>query len=378
MQRHPITPRPNWQATVEEQGLTYHTLDGAPYWHESAYYELTSEEVDALEQAANDLHALCIAAAEQVIQQKRWDELAIPSAAVPVILKSWERDDFSLYGRFDFAYDPASGPPKLLEYNADTPTGLVEAAVAQWYWLQDQFKDSDQFNSVHERLIAAWQKLKRTGAERVHLAGIKEHLEDAQTVLYLQDTCHQAELLEKQLFIEDIGWDARRKVFVDLDNEAIETLFKLYPWEWLLAEEFGQHLALESCRMIEPAWKMLLSNKALLPILWELYPEHPNLLPAYSAEAKPAELDSYVLKPKLGREGANVKVVICNRTMAETTGDYGQEGFIAQAYGPVPTFDGYFPIMGVWMVDHEACGLGIREDTNWITSNTSLFTPHIF
>jgi glutathionylspermidine synthase len=36
-----------------------------------------------------------------------------------------------LYGRFDLAYR-GDGPPKLLEYNADTPTALFEAAVVQW------------------------------------------------------------------------------------------------------------------------------------------------------------------------------------------------------------------------------------------------------
>ncbi|HWH71523.1 MAG TPA: glutathionylspermidine synthase family protein, partial [Candidatus Sulfotelmatobacter sp.] len=151
MERIAISPRLHWQQTVEAQGLTFHTLGGEPYWHESAYYRLTSPEVDALEAAANELHLLCIEAAEQVIKRQWWARLGIPEAAVPVILKSWERDDFSLYGRFDFAYAPQAGPPKLLEYNADTPTALVEAAVVQWYWLQDQFKNADQFNSLHER-----------------------------------------------------------------------------------------------------------------------------------------------------------------------------------------------------------------------------------
>jgi len=107
---------------------------------------------------------------------------------VPVILKSWERDDFSLYGRFDLSYD-GSTPPKLLEYNADTPTALVESAVAQWFWLQETHPHADQFNSIHERLIEAW---KRWQGKTVHFSGIKGHAEDEMTVLYLRDTCEQA------------------------------------------------------------------------------------------------------------------------------------------------------------------------------------------
>ena len=130
MKRHISDARPDWQAKVEKVGLTYHTPGGQTYWDESACYQLTAREVDELEKAANDLHMMCIEAAEVVIQQNLFSKLGIPDAAVPWIKKSWDRDDFSLYGRFDFAYD-GTRPPKMLEYNADTPTALVEAAVAQ-------------------------------------------------------------------------------------------------------------------------------------------------------------------------------------------------------------------------------------------------------
>ena len=158
MQRHSCHPRTEWCKRVDSVGLTYHSHDDGPYWDESVCYELTAREVDVLETAANQLHYLCIDAAEAVINHKWWSRLGIPEAAVPAILRSWDRDDFSLYGRFDFSFDGVT-PPKLLEYNADTPTALVEAAVAQWFWLQDTFPRADQFNSIHEKLIAAWKKL---------------------------------------------------------------------------------------------------------------------------------------------------------------------------------------------------------------------------
>src|SRR5580698_2738356 len=127
MKRHACQPRLDWRQKVEVVGLTFHSHDNGPYWDESACYELTAAEVDVLEAAANTLHFLCIDAAEAVIKNKWWGRLGIPEAAVPCILSSWERDDFSLYGRFDLSYD-GDGAPKLLEYNADTPTALVESA----------------------------------------------------------------------------------------------------------------------------------------------------------------------------------------------------------------------------------------------------------
>lgn len=372
MQRHRCPPRPAWPEKVESIGLTYHSHEHGPYWDESACYEFTAGEIESLENAARTLHRLAIDAAEAVITRGWWDRLAIPAAAIPAILRSWERDDFSLYGRFDLAFDGA-GPPKLLEYNADTPTALVEAAVAQWFWLQDTRPDADQFNSIHERLIEAWRRWNGT---TIHFSSIKDHPEDEQTVVYLRDTCEQAGVATRAVYIEDIGWDSVRRRFVDLDLAPITHCFKLYPWEWLWREEFSGHLVDEPTQFIEPAWKMLLSNKGLLPILWELFPDHPNLLPAYE---HPAALGArYVRKPKLGREGANVTWIDGGVAIEETDGDYGEEGHVYQAAVDLPDFAGNRAVCGVWVVDHEPAGLGIREDARRITGNLSRFVPHFF
>jgi glutathionylspermidine synthase len=373
MKRHQHPPRHDWREKVEGIGLTFHTHEDGAYWDETASYELTAGEVDALETAAHDLHYLCIEAAEAVIENNWWQRLGIPVWAVSAILQSWERDDFSLYGRFDLAYDGQS-PPKLLEYNADTPTALIEAAVAQWFWLQDLHPAADQFNSIHERLIEAWRRW--AGKATIHFSNIKEHDEDNQTVLYLRDTCEQAGVKTKPVFIEDIGWDPLQNCFVDLDNERITHCFKLYPWEWLWHEEFGEDLTREPVQFIEPTWKMLLSNKGLLPVLWELFPDHPNLLPAFETPEPLA--GRYVRKPKLSREGANVAWVESGVAVEETPGDYGEEGHVFQAPAALGDFDGHHPVFGVWIVDHEPAGLGVREDTRRITGNLSRFIPHFF
>jgi glutathionylspermidine synthase len=372
MKRHPLNPRPDWREKAEAIGFTFHSHEAGPYWDESACYELTAREVDILESAANTLHQLCIDAAEVVIERNWWHRLGIPQIAIPGILRSWERDDFSLYGRFDLAFDGVT-PPKLLEYNADTPTALIEASIAQWFWLQEIFPQADQFNSIHERLIEAW---KRFAGETIHFSSIQEHPEDEQTVLYLRDTCEQAGVKTKSVYIEDIGWNGRENCFVDLDVEKIARCFKLYPWEWLWNEDFGKYLVGDCIQFIEPTWKMLLSNKGLLPILWELFPEHPNLLPA--SENAETLGNSYVRKPKLSREGSNVTLVQSGVTVEETGGDYGEEGYVYQAIATLPQCDGNRPIFGVWIVDHEAAGLGIREDTRQITGNLSRFVPHYF
>jgi glutathionylspermidine synthase len=361
-------------------GLPHHTgADGAPYWDESACYTFSADEVDELEAATAELHRLCLAAVEHVVTRGRWAELAIPPAAVPLVERSWRAREPTLYGRFDLAYD-ARTPPRLLEYNADTPTALVEAAVAQWYWLQDTEPEGDQFNSLHERLVAAWTamtpRLRDPAAPNappfVHFATAAD-AEDEATVTYLRDTAEQAGLATRQLLVDQIGWDAGARRFVDVDDRPITAAFKLYPWEWMAREAFAEHLAAAPVRWVEPAWKMVLSNKGILAVLWELFPDHPNLLPAYFDEWR---LEAYARKPLLSREGANVRLVMFGEEVAASGGDYGEEGFVYQALAPLPRLDGRVPVLGSWVVAGEPAGMGVREADGLITTNTSRFVPH--
>lgn len=370
MERISIQPRPDWPQKVEELGLVYHTAE-CPYWDESAFYSFTMREVLELEQATNDLFELCCKAVEHVLAKELWDEFRIPRAFAPMIRRSWVEDDAALYGRFDLCYGGAgSGAPKLYEFNADTPTSLLEAAVVQWHWLQERFPDCDQFNSIHERLVAHWKICEITG--RVHFAAARGSDEEFATTVYLEDTAQQAGLQTARIFIDEIGWDGRK--FVDLEDRTIETLFKLYPWEWMLREEFACHLLLEPWRVIEPPWKMILSNKRLLPLLWELFPGHRNLLPAFTT---PGPLGgSYARKPVFGREGTGITLMAKGNAVTTEGEPEVDGGFIYQALQVPPMFDGRFPVIGSWIIGGAAGGMGIREATTPVTNQMSCFVPH--
>lgn len=378
MRREQCRPRDNWQEKVAKRGLTYHTLGGKPYWDESASYHFGSREIDVLERATNELHAMCLAAAGHVIANKRYAELGIPELAVPLIERSWEEEPPSLYGRFDFGYD-GKNPPKLFEYNADTPTALIEAAVTQWDWQEEYYGDGvvDQFNSIHDRLIAKWRDILPTLPSKLIHFGYLDNPEDWMTVAYLMDTAQQAGATYQALVLEQVHWDPLVRAFVDQHGMLIQSFFKLYPWEWLVAEGYAQYLAqsLEKTRWIEPPWKMLLSNKGLLPILWELYPEHPNLLPAY--RGGPRDLVDFVKKPIHSREGANIELYRNRSVRAATDGPYANGAFVCQALYELPSFDGNVPVIGSWVIDGEAAGIGIRESDGPITNNSSRFVPHI-
>ena len=354
-------------------GLTYHTVGTQTYWDESAYWEFTTAEIDQIEAATAELQEMCLAAGDFILKHDRLTSMGIPEAAKERIRETWRAEPPALYGRMDLAYNGYE--LKLLEYNADTPTALVESAVAQWYWLKAVFPGADQFNSIHEHLVAKWRQLAGSVRQPVHFA-CEDCEEDWMTITYLRDTAQQAGLQTVALGMAEIGWDGNTRRFVDEQGSAIEAIFKLYPWEALVSDRFGSY-ALETMgtvQWIEPIWKMLWSNKALLAVLWELYPNHPNLVPAYLDG--PRDLTRYVKKPRMSREGANITYV--GDTRIETGGDYGDEGFVYQALAPVPMFDGNYAVIGSWVVDGVACGMGVRESDGPITDNLSRFVPHLF
>jgi len=375
MVREPATPRRDWREQFDQLGFHFHSLDGV-YWDESACYRFDAGEIDMLEAVTEELHGMCLQAVEHVIARDRFAQLAIPQSFGDYAADSWRAREPTLFGRFDFSYGGGSAP-KLLEYNADTPTSLIEAAIAQWNWQQEMQRARDQFNSLHEKLIERWKAIVAglPVASPVHFACIRDSEEDIGNLDYLRDTALQAGIDARMIFVEDIGLDEHTGRFVDLDGAAIACLCKLYPWEWLIRESFGARLPHSGMRTIEPPWKMILSNKGILPILWELYPQHPNLLPAYFEHARIT--GDYVRKPLLSREGANIMIRRKGLIYAKR-GSYGAEGCIYQAFAPLPEFDGRHAVIGSWIVGDQAAGIGIREGDGPITTNTSRFLPHYF
>ena len=382
MRRIACPERDDWRATADACGFDFHTIDGERYWDERAYYAFALDEIERqIEAPTGEIDAMCLELVGRALRDEEYlRALKIPQAYWPLISDSWHCDEASLYGRLDLSFD-GRGPAKLLEYNADTPTSIFEAAAFQWTWLEQAIERqiipsrADQFNSIHERLIEGWRKLGQ--GRHLHLAGVTDNIEDAGTLAYLEDTARQAGLTTTSIDIENIGLrdDGR---FVDLDGRPIEFAFKLYPWEWMFHDAFGANLAKAPTRWIEPPWKAILSNKGLLPLLWRMFPGHPNLLPAFFEDDPAAgELGaSFVRKPLYSREGANVALVSEGVTLVEQQGPYGSEGFIRQALAPLPDFSGQYPVLGSWLVDHVPCGLSIREDENPITGNNSRFLPH--
>ncbi|MEO5357624.1 MAG: glutathionylspermidine synthase family protein [Nitrospirae bacterium YQR-1] len=374
MNRRVVKKRDNWQHEMEELGFTFHSTGGI-YWNEGVCYVFTEEEINELERVTMELHEMCMDAVERIIDGNLFSRLHIPENYEDYIIKSFRRKERSIYGRFDFSFD-LRGNPCLLEYNADTPTSLFESSVVQWVWVQEIFPRHDQFNSIHEKLLDVFKAVSTEMNFRVpmYFSCVRDYDEDMVTVEYLRDVAIQTGLDGRHIFIEDIGHSAETGKFYDTEGQVIEYMFKLYPWEWLLADEFGSHVLNGTLKFYEPPWKMILSNKAVLALLWEMYPNHPNLIPTYF---EPGALGgNYVKKPFFSREGSNVSVFKGGRVVENTDGTYGVEGFVYQELRPLRVFSESHAVVGSWVVNGLSAGIGIREDDCPVTKNTSRFVPH--
>lgn len=403
MQKITLPERPDWRAHAEEVGFTFADMHGEPYWDESSAYAFSLEQIETeLEDPATELHEMCREAVGHIVQSEElMDRLAIPEAHRDLVAASWRNDDPEIYGRFDFAYDGKS-PAKLLEYNADTPTSLYESAAFQWQWLEDQLKagvlpkGADQFNGIHEALVARFAEVFEAGSD-LHFTAVAGSAEDYGTVEAMGWAAREAGLGAHYFDLDKIGL-SKDGQFLDDEDRRIAVLFKLYPWEDLLRDDYAAHIAGSGCLFLEPAWKALLSNKGLLPVLWQMFENHPNLLPAFferdildamsGGTAAPAVAEAferakdpltagYVSKPILSREGASVTIHQAGELLeASKNTDYAEHPRIIQAYAPLPEFDGFRPVIGAWIVGRTCAGIGIREDTSRITQDLSRFKPH--
>ena len=380
MRRFRIPERLGWRDKAKAVSFGFHEMYGEPYWLDDVAYAFSLAEIeDEVEAPSEALHELCMSVVADVVgDEAMLRRLGIPEAYFDLVRDSWRSGERHLYGRFDLAYT-GNGPAKMLEYNADTPTAVFESAYFQHNWLIDQIEAgalpeaTDQFNYLQESLVEAFSQFP---PDRIfHFACWVENEEDRGTTTYLMDCAVQAGHQVDMIDIRAIGVDAQGR-FTDEKQRTIDRCFKLYPWEDMLREPFAQHL--KPGVFIEPAWKAILSNKGILPLLWDRYPDHPNLLPAYFADdPRASALPAIVSKPIFSREGENVTIMESGTITEEAPGVYAAEPRIVQAYTPLFESEGQYAVLGSWMIGDRAAGLGIREDATRITRNLSRFVPHI-
>ena len=385
--------RPNFQEELEKIGFNYWNLasgpDAKPYWQEGVCYGLSETQVDKILDATQELHDMSLEMVSTIVKSGDYpDYFSLTDNCKALIEQSWNRGDKSFYGRFDLVFD-GKDEIKMLEYNGDTPVSILECSVAQWEYIQQAEGIPEplriQYNMLDERMIETWKERYEPNT-LIHFAasGGFRH-EDWGNLTYIMDTALRAGMRVKEIKMQDIGL-TDTGVFVDLEDQHIQNCFKLYPWEWMMDEQFGASIHGSETQWLEPAWKMLLSNKAMLVKLWALYKGHPLLLESYAHESLVPD-GKWAKKAIHGREGSNIftfekqggEIILDALAQgSHLVPEYDKWGYMYQKWHKLPVYDGYRPIIGSWVIGDAACGMSIREDKNLVTGNDAFFASHIF
>ena len=162
----------------------------------------------------------------------------------------------------------------------------------------------------------------------------------------------------------------------------IDFWFKLVPWEFIAWEEpklmdiLTRIVLNDLAIVLNPAYTMLFQSKAMLKILWDLFPQHPLLLES-SFDERSFRNRPYVQKVIYGREGENIKIFNdSGRCVADCEGEYGHYPSVYQAYYPLPkdSDDEYYQA-GIYCTG-QASALSFRRRDGLIIDEDAEFIGH--
>lgn len=348
-----------------------------------------SYEAEAYYNAANELYEIYTEAAQHAIDHHLWKEMGIPENLIDLIKISWEDDrHWHIYGRFDLAGGVSRQSIKLIEFNADTATCIPETAVVQWAHLKaNNMDESKQFNNLYQALVEQFTELRRRNPDMspsLLISAMRDAPEDDTNVAVLGEAAKEAGFDVEYAYIDEVEFSEVEGIFKQNPKngrfEQFDFWFKLVPWEYIaydepeLTQTLTGILKNRKAIIINPAYTLLFQSKYILKLLWDLYPNHPLLLPT-TTHPLPDKMS--VEKVLFGREGANVRILETNGTVISAAeGDYGDYEKIYQEYVEFPrdSLGKRYQAGVFWAGD--ACGLGYRRGGK-IIDNTAQFVGHL-
>ncbi|MEN0005943.1 MAG: glutathionylspermidine synthase family protein [Bacteroidota bacterium] len=373
----------------KREGLQYFAADEMEYLT-NELLGVRAGEVRQYFQAAQTLQGLFEQAAQHIIDNQLWEAVGIPKNAVRLIEYSWNHRQKHpmLYGRFDLSGVIDGKPPKLIEYNADTATVLAESALIQAHQLQAaKLPAHQQANTVVADLATQFDRLRLLHPQRdpLLLLSTLGHVEDYLNADVVAKAAEQASFDIQHLQLSQVVFSPDEGIFIELGPDEFvkaDYWFKLIPWEFIATEEpelmdiltnivMGGHAVI-----LNPAYTLLYQSKAILKILWDLFPNHPNLLPASYTE-RAFKGQAYVEKVIFGREGENIRMYDhYGQIREENGGDFAHFSPIYQAYEELPQdSDGDYYQAGVYMTYQPSC-LSYRRRDGLIVDTDSEFIGH--
>ena len=336
-------------------------------------------------------------------------ELGIPSPMFGAIRLPMMPGMPTLIGRFDFARTAAG--LKMLEFNADTPTGVVEAYCANGEVCRFfGRKNPNDGCAAHitEAFAQGVEVYKEIGypVDQVVFSALEWHTEDAGTVEYLKQ---QSGLKACFTPLKDLRvYRDRLCMVMDREIVPVDVWHRLHPF-CILSEEkdaegypTGAHvldiIARKKLAVLNPPSALIAQTKALQALIWNLYEAREFFNPAerevISSYMLPTYLENrfegicpYVTKPILGREGGSVSIYDTDGTLLHQSPDqsYQKQMMVFQKFVEmetitVETIEGQrrgFPVWGSFLIGGKASAVNVRVG-DCITDDLAYFLPVMY
>jgi len=384
-----IVPLPGRaEKRIQQEGYSWF-LEGENDEYVSSDAILVSiDELDAYRVASEACYAMYRTALDHVLKYNLWSKLGLPDGIVPLIKHDLSRDLPHICGRLDLSGGIEDIDVKLIEFNADTCTSLPESAYFQT-WIQEPVRSEykGQFNNILLQLKITFQELRTKNPDKLPtlLLCSLGYIEDQLNLRVIHDAAVSAGFEVDYANLEDVvfGDDG---VFLKSDEGFVQYFFmyKLIPWEFIIFEEpelltIITKLSIDhGLIVLNPSYSIAMQAKHMLSILHELFPDHPNILPAFDNEFSLSGT-AYVTKSNFGRLGENIKILDENRkVLAETDGAYGKFSKVHQAYAFMYQDDDEDIYQaGMYMCNGKASCLSFRRRDALIIDDDAEFVSHV-
>lgn len=387
-----------WVDTNHPAGAAYvassgHALTGDA-GNSHKYFCLSETAFSELKRATNELHHLFMRATDYVLKDdKLLQHFNIPSALWPKIRGSWNnRKNSMITGRFDFCISETG--LRVYEYNADSASCYLETARLQAEWASHYGCKIGRSpgEKLYSYLVRAWRA---QGIKDVLHIMQDVDVEETYHALFMKSAMEEAGIIVKILQgVTDLHWSKGN--IVDSEGIPIKQVWKTWAWETALdqiRDELEEHDAAEIVlnsssppRLVdvllrpevmvhEPLWTLIPSNKAILPVIWMLFPDRPYLLNSQFELTDALLKSGYVEKPIVGRCGENIVITDTDYIIGQTDGRFGNRKRIYQSLFRLPTIDKMNVQICTFAVAGSFGGACVRVDSSLVIRGESDVMP---
>ncbi|AFJ46914.1 bifunctional glutathionylspermidine amidase/synthase [Shimwellia blattae] len=363
------------------------------------YFTISASAEQALIQATNEMHLMYLHATDKVLKDDNLLALFdIPKVLWPRLRLSWQqRRHHMITGRLDFCMDERG--LKVYEYNADSASCHTETGLILDKWAAQGGLSGSE--NPGERLLDALANTWKHSQARhfVHLLQDND-VEENYHALFMQRALTKAGFESKILHgLDELSWSATGQL-IDGDGREVNCVWKTWAWETALeqlraeSENDGDAAALtirtgkpqHNVRLMdvllrpevlvfEPLWTAIPSNKAILPILWSLFPHHRYLLNADFELNDELIRSGYAVKPIAGRCGNNIGLVHQSEVLDETSGKFAHQTNIYQQLWCLPKVDDRYIQVCTFTTGGHYGGACLRTDPTLVIKKESDIDP---